>query len=304
MSTPPSEELNSTPAQPDANNAKMNSMENFPPPNPETKFVLPADQQGRATGIWGPSATTKQKPGYGWGTVVLGFAATLFLPIIPVAIAAIFSAGDIDLEGDPTQATETITNAITTGPVLAISAIFTWLGMLTAVIIAGARTEGGWKKAVNWGWKKIDPLIGLGFGVGMVILSVLSTLLLGVFGIDTSELGNTDMVTDMSGFWLVFMAAGAVIAAPIVEELFFRGVVLKTATRTMSIVPGLIVTSLLFGFMHAQDSLASTVYTVTSTAIVGLFLGILALKTKRLGPSIAGHAVFNFLGVTLALLGT
>lgn len=280
---------------------------------PETPPTPPTPPTEPSVGLWGsapavPSDSTppplipQPKKGYGWGTVIFGLLGAVFFPAIPLfAISVIAMATDPNLTSDPAAATAKVEDLIMSGPVIATLAVFTWLGLLSGVFLAGRKTVGGWKAAVNWGWRKTDIPVGIGVGVGLVALSVIVSIVLKAFGVNTDELGNTDIVTNATGFWLIFMAFGAVIVAPLVEELMFRGVVLKTAVKSFNVIPGLIVTSVIFGLMHIQDTVASSVYTVSSTAAVGFCLGVLALKTKRLGSSIVAHGTFNLLGVIFAV---
>jgi hypothetical protein len=81
----------------------------------------------------------------------------------------------------------------------------------------------------------------------------------------------------------LFLAVGA----PLVEELFFRGLLLRSLlerTRPALAIP---VSAVLFGLAHFEA------LQFGGLAVFGLVLGVLAWRTGRLGPSIGAHAAFN-----------
>lgn len=87
---------------------------------------------------------------------------------------------------------------------------------------------------------------------------------------------------------LVIISAG--ILVPIAEEIIFRGLILSRLKRAMKNVPALIISSLLFASIHLHVLWASYVF------MLGLILGIIALKTVSIVPSIIIHMTFNIAG--------
>ena len=79
--------------------------------------------------------------------------------------------------------------------------------------------------------------------------------------------------------------------APLFEELFFRGVALRSITRRFNANIGIVATGLIFGAAHFQG--------IQTPALVafGWLLAWRATKTGRLGETILTHATFN--GITL-----
>lgn len=86
----------------------------------------------------------------------------------------------------------------------------------------------------------------------------------------------------------------------ILEEIFFRGFLLKAFIDKGLTQEGLLIVSLLFGWLHYGEG--------TSIAIpfiicgVGLFFGYLYIKTGNLWISMACHATYNSLGLINAYL--
>lgn len=78
----------------------------------------------------------------------------------------------------------------------------------------------------------------------------------------------------------------SVIAAPIAEEMFFRGVVLKQTSR-VSARFGIIFSALMFGLMHGNP------YQFVMATVIGLYFGYITVKTDSLIPSIVCHTAIN-----------
>lgn len=101
---------------------------------------------------------------------------------------------------------------------------------------------------------------------------------------------QTFILTGNGGLaWLaVVFAAG--LAAPLIEELVFRGVLQGFLSRRSGPVVGVLVSSVLFGFAHGKfwpDPIPLT--------ILGLGLGLAYARTRSLWASVAMHAGFNLI---------
>ena len=88
----------------------------------------------------------------------------------------------------------------------------------------------------------------------------------------------------------VFVAIGA----PIVEELFFRGLVLRSLSRWLGPIAGIVGSAVVFGLAHFEA------LQLAGLILFGLILAALADETGRLGPGMAAHCAFN--AVTLVSL--
>src|SRR4029453_2794014 len=93
----------------------------------------------------------------------------------------------------------------------------------------------------------------------------------------------------------------AVVAAPFVEELVFRGVVLRGFLSRLGAVPAIALQGLLFGFAHA-DPVRGTGNLGLGLVLsaVGIALGTSAYLLRRIGPTVVAHAIFN--GVVLIII--
>lgn len=100
--------------------------------------------------------------------------------------------------------------------------------------------------------------------------------------------------TFMTQFAVFF---GAVILAPIIEELVFRGLLLPALTKKLkSPFKGIVVSSLLFAAVHPQG-----IVLWPQLAAIGAMAAVLTYQTRSLVPGMVMHAVHN---CTLLILTT
>jgi uncharacterized protein len=85
--------------------------------------------------------------------------------------------------------------------------------------------------------------------------------------------------------------------APFVEELFFRGLLLRSLSRWLGPIAGIAISAVLFGLAHGE------LLQLPGLILFGLVLGVLAYKTGRLGAGMVAHAAFNAVTVFSLLLG-
>ena len=106
--------------------------------------------------------------------------------------------------------------------------------------------------------------------------------------------------------WWWMVAANAVIGAPVIEEILYRGF-LQQAFRRVGVGPwpAILLTSGIFALMHYSvlppDSAISA---MTALLILAIALGMIRERTGLIAPCIIAHAMFNALNLGLALLIT
>jgi sodium transport system permease protein len=81
----------------------------------------------------------------------------------------------------------------------------------------------------------------------------------------------------------------------ITEEVAFRGFILSGLERGHRMRTAILISALLFGFLHVLLSMFNQLFTAT---LLGLVLGLMAIRSRSLYPGI----VFHFLNNSLALL--
>jgi|LakMenEpi03Aug12_release.lakeMendotaPanAssembly.Ray.scaffolds.fasta_scaffold246541_1 membrane protease YdiL (CAAX protease family) len=85
----------------------------------------------------------------------------------------------------------------------------------------------------------------------------------------------------------IFSFIAIVIAAPIIEELIFRGIILNGLLQRYSPIKSIILSSILFGIVHLNP------WQFISALIIGVFSGWVYYRTRKISLSILIHLVNN-----------
>ena len=104
--------------------------------------------------------------------------------------------------------------------------------------------------------------------------------------------------------YVVSLLVLAVVAAPICEEIVFRGVVMRGLLSRNGAVVAVGVQGLLFGLAHFDPVRGSgNIGLILVLSSVGCVLGGAAFLMRRLAPTMIAHAILNAIAMTLALTG-
>jgi membrane protease YdiL (CAAX protease family) len=186
--------------------------------------------------------------------------------------------------------------------ILLLNLIGLWGGMLGAC----------WRVSRRWGSGNLRRDFGLaveprdvGRGVVMSLaarLAAAAALLPLVYWSERFAGSNSGVygeVTDSGAGFAVF-AVVAVLGAPLVEELFFRGLLLRSLTSAVGATPALVLQALLFGLAHGSPLLGLlNVSVIAATAAAGLVFGATA-RRRGVGTSAVAHGAFNLFSVVVA----
>ena len=186
---------------------------------------------------------------------------------------------------------------------LAATAVL-WLGMLVPIVWAFARSRPAGLLRIRW----LDLLWGFGLGVMLRMVQ-------GWLSVAAGGSGALPSYTSIGGSLptgFVFTdVLSPVVIAPVIEELFFRAVILvsvytllrRSVGRLMAGSCAVVVSSALFVMLHSLTG-ALSVDAVISLSLLGLVCGSLVMLTGRIWPAILTHVVYNGTFVVLALAGT
>ena len=226
---------------------------------------------------------------WGIGDAVAGTLLTILVPGLVVAFLAI-ATGRQDLDG------------ISLGAV-ALLQVPLWAGLLGAPLWS-SYGKGRRSLAADFGlrmrWKTDVPL-GLAAGLGgQLVLVAVITLVYQLLGIDLDKVGTSAEelaagATDVVG--VVLLVSIVAVAAPLFEELFYRGLWLRSVERRFGTAWAVVVSSVVFGAIHFQ------IYDFPALAGFGLIAAVLTVRTGRLGPAIWAHVAFNLTAVIFLLAG-
>lgn len=140
--------------------------------------------------------------------------------------------------------------------------------------------------------------------VGPLLVSMAGTfvLVVGLLGMAELVWGPPDDLDAMFDELFERSHAGvrwvaAAVLAPVGEEIFFRGLVLRGLARRYGPTLALLVSSVLFGILHVHP------YRMLLATLLGLHLGWWFLRTRNLLPCFLAHGAVNFtVGVLLVEL--
>jgi uncharacterized protein len=143
--------------------------------------------------------------------------------------------------------------------------------------------------------------LGVVFGVGGFIgVNLLIAGLLQVFGpVDPPEQQLLSDVT-AGGVTTLLAVIAAVVMAPLVEEVVFRGVLFQGMKRRVGLWPAAVVSSLLFAVVHVE--VQQPIYS-SGFVLLGILFAWTMHRFGSLVVPLVAHATFNATSVGLTLLG-
>ena len=177
-----------------------------------------------------------------------------------------------------------------------------WIGFIGAPWLA-SRTQGTRHFFRDLGVRfKVIDLVGIAIGIGGQILVA---IIYAPFQHDIHDFnGPSQKLTGGAhGGGFIIIAIFTVLFAPAMEELFFRGLLLKGlvrlftklgapgGARTAGVVLAVIVDGLLFGLAHGEW------VQLAGLAVFGTILAAVSYRTGRLGMNMVAHASFNLVAI-------
>jgi len=235
----------------------------------------------------------------GWRWLLYGAVGFLVGQIVS-AILLVAVAAAI---GQSANVSSLASRPVPPGWVVVSGLVGLWVGFVGAVLLA-SRTLGTGNLRHDMGlevrpWDVvIGPLAGL---AGQLLLLPLLYLPLEHV---VPNLGNKlsqpakHLTGGFPGADLAVIAILTVVAVPVVEELFFRGLVLRgllAALRRAGPVVGVVLAvvgdGVIFGLAHFE------LLELLGLAAFGVVLAVMAYRFRRLGPCIFAHATFNLVAV-------
>lgn len=184
--------------------------------------------------------------------------------------------------------------------------------VVTGAVLAGrqiAARYGGWGAAFGLlrpRWKDLAVALA-SIGIIMAARIALGIVIVAAGGAD--KLREAQNLKGNGGHvdaaFVVLLVVVAVIAAPILEEFVFRGLLLRTFMQRWSFWPAALLSSLIFALGHTYE-----VSTLIGAAILAANVGIIGLVhcgvvryTGRLAPAMMSHAMVNLVAVLVLAAG-
>ncbi len=165
---------------------------------------------------------------------------------------------------------------------------------MALLLMMFSRFRGTGKWAIDYGLDiKSRDVFWMPLGTLIQILSIILVALLArALGVEVPTQEAAAAVED-SQSWGQQIALGIliVVVAPVVEEMLFRGLLLRAIMAKYGQMAAVVGTSVLFGVAHLLDP--SAAFLVPALVLVGFVLAMVTLRKGRLGPAIMIHAGFN-----------
>lgn len=173
-------------------------------------------------------------------------------------------------------------------------------GALAAAAVAGALLVGGATRAtLGLARPRSGVLQSAGFVAGTLAWShLLDTALHALGWREQSVLAVLDRALESATpVELAAALAGLAVAPGIAEELLFRGLVLQRARRIVGPAAAVAISALAFGVIHLDFAQGA------AAALLGVYLGLVALATGGVAVPIACHVANNAVAVLQAATG-
>lgn len=175
---------------------------------------------------------------------------------------------------------------------VAVTQVPLWIGLLGAPLYAAYRSRSTVVAEFGFRFRPLDVPVGLVIGVAgqFLLVPAISYPWLALWGKKPSDLSQTaeqlvSKAHDPLG--VVLLVAIVVVGAPFIEELFYRGLLLRSLRKLTPDWASIVLCGLVFGVSHFE------LLGLPALAGFGMVLAYLAVRTGRLGVAIAAHVGFN-----------
>lgn len=184
--------------------------------------------------------------------------------------------------------------------VLAVTLVAGWSAMLAGMWAASDRAGSG--HPVDDYGISFAPIDALGLGIGalsqLVLVKVvylpLEQLWPNTFNDDRLQENAKELIDRAGGAATLLLFLIVALGAPVVEELFYRGLLQRSLAARFNDGVVVVGVALVFALVHFRPIEYPGLFAF------GLVLGLTAIRTDRLGMPIMTHIGFNVTGLLLA----
>lgn len=185
--------------------------------------------------------------------------------------------------------------------VLALALFAAWFAYLAGMWTASDRA--GTADPINDFGIRFVPLDVVGLGIGVLTQLVVIRLVYlplesiwpNTFTDDELQRNAEGLVDRAGGLTTVLLFVLVVFGAPLVEELFYRGLLQRSLLARLNDAFVVVGVAALFALIHFRPVEYPGLF------VFGLIVGFAAMRTGRLGMSILIHVGFNATGLVLVL---
>jgi membrane protease YdiL (CAAX protease family) len=222
-----------------------------------------------------------------WAPLVAFLGALMVALVASVLIVVFVEAAGTDVDSD------NMPSGVTIGATIAQGLGFIGFAVLLARVTSGVASPQafGLRRTRLWpavGWTALAWAAFLAFSAAWAA----------ALSIDENDDLPQELGADESTAALVAVILMVTLLAPVAEELFFRGFLFTALRRWIGLLPGALITGVVFGGIHAGGT--DTKFLVP-LMVLGAILCFLYWKTNSLLAPMALHAVNNSIALGVAL---
>ena len=173
---------------------------------------------------------------------------------------------------------------------LVVASAFGWLFLAGVPVFATKLKGRGVVHDLGFRFRPVDlAAFPLGVAIQAIAVPLLYLPILELVGRTSDDVASEakELTDAASGLGVLVLVLIVCVGAPIAEELFYRGLLLRSVEKRWSLTAGVVVATIVFGLAHFQ------LLQLPALLLFGLVASLLAARTGRLGPSILCHAGFN-----------
>lgn len=169
--------------------------------------------------------------------------------------------------------------------------------ILFMIMLVRTKSRVGFWQAIRWNWPGPAMVIFPTSGVAFAFVVEFASHWLPI----PKSLPVDKYFSDITGAYL--MAGFGVTLAPLLEELFFRGMLYPLARRGLGVAWGMVVTAGAFAFIHGAQ-LGYAWAPLLSIFVVGMGLTLVRERTNSVAASFLVHCGYNFALFAMLWFGT
>jgi len=154
---------------------------------------------------------------------------------------------------------------------------------------------------LGWHWGGISAGLWVWIIIGVIVTVYLIMILLPVILPDTqtTPFAHILKASPVAKYLIVGLA---VLTAPFVEELIYRGMLYSGLRSQLPVWVSVVIVSMVFALVHMQQYWGAWSSFIALTTL-SFFLTIIRANTKSLLPCVVVHQVFNTISGSMILLG-
>ncbi|HKG22825.1 MAG TPA: CPBP family intramembrane glutamic endopeptidase, partial [Blastocatellia bacterium] len=236
---------------------------------------------------WGPLAAI--------GTWLFSIATIILIPIAGLAVyfgIYVWQGNQPpttpqDIEAWLTTETTGLIQVLANIPAHLITLAFCWL-------IATNRGRIPFKVALGWKWEGFSPIAKIVY-LCSIVAGVFVFLLFLSFVLPPPRETSLDKLLKISPAIRISVAIMAVVSAPIVEEVVYRGIMFGGLVKKIGRVPTILVVTMLFAGVHFPQYFES-LQAIVGLTFLSLVITTVRAQTRSILPCVLIHLLYNGIG--------